>query len=67
MLRELRRAVEVHASGLDDPVEACGLEWGPGGVLSVGEWAILHLLLGDSPEGAEGHDEALALTRSCAA
>jgi hypothetical protein len=67
MLRELRRAVEVHASGLDDPAEGCGLEWGPGGRLSVGEWAILHLLLEDSAEGAEEHGEALALTPSCVA
>ncbi len=54
MLRELRRAVEIHASGLDDPTDPGGLDGDPGVVLGAGEWALLHVLLGAAGDHAAG-------------
>lgn len=61
VLRELRRAVEVHASGLDDPADPGGLDGDPGGVLGAGECTLIpsgqvqaEITAKPSPTSAEG-------------
>ncbi|HEY7830231.1 MAG TPA: hypothetical protein VIC06_06670 [Solirubrobacteraceae bacterium] len=66
-LRELRRAVEVRASGLDDPTEPGGLGGDPGSVLGAGEWALLHVLLGEAADDVWEDGEAPELIPSCSA